>query len=280
MSKSIYPCITISGRIVEAAEYYKTVFGNAEIRQSNEFVIIISIDGQKLMLLNTGPETKPNPSISFMMGTENEELTKARFAKLSVNGKILMPLDSYAWSSCYAWVEDQFGINWQLYTGQTADSSQPIAPALMFTGIQAGKAAEAISYYTSLFPGSSVESILNYDESDGEDSSYVKHGRFKLKDFRLIAMDSSYDHGFNFNDAVSLVVECDSQQEIDLYWEALALNGGKEIECGWLVDKYGLSWQIIPGRLSSLLAEPERAGRVMQKLLTMKKLVIADLENA
>src|SRR5262249_54038937 len=156
---------------------------------------------------------------------------------------------------------------------------QRISPTFMFTHEQAGKAEEAVHFYTELFPDSSINGILKY--SEGEDNTnFVKHAQFKIKDYVMMAMDSSADHGIGFVDAISLVVECDTQAEIDKYWNTLTANGGKEIACGWLVDKFGVSWQIVPAKLGEWLKDPEKFQRVMPLVMKMKKLIMADMENA
>lgn len=281
MNNSIYPCITIKGKIQEAADYYIGCFGDGKIIQEAPFVTQIQLSGQKFMLLNDGPTSSPNPSVSFMVTSESAEETEHYWNKLIKEGIALMPLDSYDWSPKYAWVQDKYGVSWQLYTAQSKnDTPQKFCPTLMFTGANVGRATEAIYFYTSLFPESNIQGILNYSQKDGESPELVKHAQFDIKGFIAMAMDSSADHGFGFNDAISLVVECDSQTEIDAYWERLRADGGKEVACGWLTDKYGVSWQIIPKVLPRLIEDPQRAQRVMGAMMQMKKLVIADLENA
>ncbi|WP_158799195.1 VOC family protein [Pedobacter sp. L105] len=280
MNNSIYPCLVLKGKVAEAADFYLDVFGEGKVVHTSPFVILLALSGQNLMLLNDGPSSLPNPAISFMVISESPEETEAYWNKLIVKGKALMPLDSYDWSSKYGWVADQYGVSWQLYTGGRNSGNQKFCPTLMFTGTGAGKAAEAIQFYTSLFPQSTLEGIMKYAEEDGDITGFVKHGQFKINNFTIMAMDSSAAHGFSFNEAVSLVVNCDTQAEIDMYWEQLSANGGKEVACGWLTDRYGISWQVVPGELGKLLTDPEKGERAIQALMKMKKLVIADLENA
>lgn len=280
MNDFIYPCLCIKGKVAEAADFYIQAFGEGNISQTSPYVIAIELSGQRFMLLNEGPNSSPNASISFMVISETAAETEQYHNKLIDGGSILMPLNSYDWSEKYSWVADKYGVSWQLYTGSKADTPQKFCPTLMFTGANAGKASEAIHFYTQLFPGSNIEGIMKYSAEDNEDPNLVKHAQFKIKDFIAMAMDSTADHGFGFNDAVSLVVECDSQEEIDKYWNTLIADGGREIACGWLVDQYGVSWQIIPRALRQLLKDPEKAKRVMNALMGMKKLIIADLEKA
>lgn len=279
-TSSIYPCLTLKGKVAEAADFYIHTFGEGKITQTSPYVISISLSGEKFMLLNDGPTALPNPSISFMVISETTGETEAYWHKLIKEGKSLMELGSYPWSSKYGWVQDKFGVSWQLYTGSKTDTPQKFCPTLMFTGKQLGKATAAIGFYTTLYPASEIVGIMKYEDGEGDNTDYVKHGQFKIKEYVMMAMDSSFEHGFGFNDAISLVVECEDQAEIDKYWNTLTANGGKEIQCGWLVDKYGVSWQIIPRVLMDLVKNPERAQRVMGALMKMKRLIIADLENA
>lgn len=280
MNNSIYPCLTLKGKVAEAADFYIHTFGEGKVLQTSPFVILIELSGQKLMLLDEGPCSAPNASISFMVISETAEETTQYWNKLIEGGKIFMNLDSYGWSSKYGWVQDKYGVSWQLFTGNKNDLSQKFCPTLMFTGDNAGKAAQAIHFYTGVFPQSHIEGIMEYTEGDADTPGLVKHAQFKINNFIAMAMDSSAAHGFSFNDAISFVVNCDTQAEIDQYWEQLTANGGHEIACGWLKDKYGVTWQIIPTILGRLMTDPERSPQVMNALMKMKKLIIADLENA
>jgi predicted 3-demethylubiquinone-9 3-methyltransferase (glyoxalase superfamily) len=280
MNNAIHPCLCLIGKIAEAADYYINVFGEGKITQRSELVSIIELSGQKFMLLNEGLKATPNASISFMVTSETEEETELYWNRLIKEGTAFMPLGAYDWSKKYGWVQDKYGVSWQLYTGSRKDTPQKFCPTLMFTGASAGKAAEAVDFYTKLYPNSKIEGILKYSEGDQDKPGLVKHAQFTIKDSILMAMDSSAEHGFGFNEAISLVVECDSQDEIDKYWEVLGSGGGNEVACGWVTDKYGVSWQIVPAGLVSLLKEPERAKRVMNAVMKMKKLIIADLESA
>jgi len=280
MNNSIYPCITLKGKVAEAAPFYIDTFGNGKVIQTSHYVIMIAFNGQKIMLLNDGPSSTPNAAVSFMVRSESEEETTRYWNKLIEGGRIFMPLDSYEWSSKYGWIQDKYGVSWQLYTGTKEDTVQKFCPSFMFTGAVAGKTKEAIHFYTKLFPKSSTEGIMEYSEEDPDTTGLVKHAQFKLNNYTLMAMDSTAESGFSFNDAVSLVVNCDTQEEIDHYWDSLTSGGGKEIACGWLVDKYGISWQIVPKILGDLASDPARGPGVMAAMMKMKKLIIADLENA
>jgi predicted 3-demethylubiquinone-9 3-methyltransferase (glyoxalase superfamily) len=147
---------------------------------------------------------------------------------------------------------------------------QKITPFLWFDG----QAEEAANFYVSLFPDSKI--LWKTAGADGK----TQWLSFELNGQAFNALNGG--PVFKFTEAISFFVNCEGQEEVDKYWNALTANGGSEGQCGWLKDKYGLSWQIIPTALSRLLGDPDhaKAGRVMQAMLKMKKIVIADLEKA
>ena len=156
-----------------------------------------------------------------------------------------------------------------------------IAPFLMFDGRQHGKAEEAIRFYTSLFNDSQINSMMRYGPENKECEGLIVHSVFRLSGQEFIAMDSGMPDNINFNESVSYVVNCESQEEVDYYWNKLSAVPESE-QCGWLKDKYGVSWQIVPSVLFKLMSHPDtaKAQRVTQAMLKMKKLEIAVLENA
>jgi predicted 3-demethylubiquinone-9 3-methyltransferase (glyoxalase superfamily) len=133
---------------------------------------------------------------------------------------------------------------------------------------------------TSLFPGSRIDGVTRYEPGEGPTDT-VKHGMFTLDGQRFIAMDAHGEHGFGFNEATSLSVRCRDQEEVDRYWDALG-DGGAAHRCGWLKDRFGISWQIVPQRLVELQESPDRAARdrMFQAMMTMGKLDVAGLERA
>lgn len=279
MNNLIYPCLWFNGNAKEAAKFYCSVFKNSTITSENQFVVTFESSGQKIMCLNGGPEFSINPSISFMVLYESEQELDMAWNTLLEGGSVLMPLDKYDWSRRYGWLQDKFGVSWQLYFGKMEDVGQRITPVLMFTGEQNGKAEEAIKFYTSIFEDSSIAGILRYHSEDNEIEGNIKHAQFKLGNHVFMAMDSSMTHQFTFNEAVSLVVECDTQAEIDYYWLRLT-EDGEESMCGWLKDRYGVSWQIVPSILDKLISDPEKSERVIHAFMQMRKFQINELVNA
>lgn len=280
MQHNLHPCMWMNGNAKEAASFYCSLFANSLITTDTPMVVKFRVNDQSFMLLNGGPQFQLNPSISFSVICETDEEINTLFAKLSENGKILMPLDKYPWSERYAFLQDKYGMAWQLIKGKYSDVNQKITPCLLFVGNSFKKAEAAMKFYTQVFPQSVVEGILLYPPESGEAAGAVQHAQFKLDDKVFMIMDGAGNHAFAFNEALSFVVECDTQDEIDHYWNQLTADGGEESMCGWLKDRFGVSWQIIPKKLSQLMTDTEKSSRVMQALLKMKKLDIATLEAA
>lgn len=279
MKNMIYPCLWFKGEAKKAAEFYCSVFNNSVIIDDNQLVVTVESSGQKFMCLNGGPEFTFNPSVSFFILCETEEEINKTWKALLEGGSVLMSLEKYDWSTRYGWVQDRFGISWQLSLGKMEEVGQKFTPFLMFTGKQAGNAEQAVQFYTSLFENSGIAGILKYTKGENEVEGTVKHAQFKLGDYVFMATDSSFQHQFGFNEAISFVVECDTQMEIDYYWEKLS-HGGQESMCGWLKDKFGVSWQIVPSILSQLISDPSRSERVIKAFMQMKKFEIDKLVNA
>ena len=152
---------------------------------------------------------------------------------------------------------------------------QKITPFLWFDT----EGEDAARFYTSVFPNSRIVDIQRYGEAGPRDAGTVMTVAFELEGQRFVALNGGPD--FTFNEAISFEVECEDQDEVDRYWDTLT-DGGEPGPCGWLKDKFGVSWQIVPKRLSALLADEdrERAQRVMGAMLRMGKIEIAALEEA
>lgn len=138
---------------------------------------------------------------------------------------------------------------------------------------------EAAAFYTAIFPNSSVESFSRYTEACPGPTGEVVSGTFLLDGTRFIGINGGPQ--FPFTEAVSFTVHCTDQEEVDYYWDRL-VDGGEESQCGWLKDRFGVSWQIVPDRLSELLDDPDpaRAAAASKAMLGMRRIVIAELEDA
>lgn len=294
MNQRITPFLWFDGQAEAAARRYTKLFAHSKIAHLKKWgegspfpkdqVMSCSFELNKYLFhaFDAGPRFKFNPTISFFVDCTAAEEVDRYWQTLSEGGKIMMPLDSYPWSSRYGWVQDQFGISWQVMYRNQEKIDQMIIPALMFTGSQAGRAEKAINFYTSVFPDSSILDINRYAAGEGDVEGTIKHARFQLGQQPFIAMDSSFDHGIQFNEAISLYISCDTQEEIDYFWNRLTADGGEESMCGWLKDPFSVSWQVVPPILSELLGDKnkEKAGRVMQAMFTMRKLDIEKLKAA
>ncbi len=276
--QKIVPHLWFNKEAVQAAEFYVAAFGSstsspqaAGSKITHTAVLrdtpsgdcdIVSFDlaGYSFMGISAGPYFKLNPSISFMLNFDPSNDKDARknldalWCKLSDGGKVLMPLDTYPFSDHYGWIQDKFGVNWQLMLTKPERESRPfITPSLMFTGDITGKANEAIDFYVSVFKDSKRGLTAPYPPgASPEPAAKLMFAEFMLQGQWFTAMDSGHMHKFGFSEAISLLVRCKDQKEIDYYWNLLSAVPEAE-QCGWLKDKYGLSWQVSPVDLETMM---------------------------
>lgn len=278
MSNKIYPCLWFDGTAKAAAALYVSAFPGARITTDTPMVVMLEIFGKKIMGLNGGPVFKINPSVSLFVLCETVEETNKAWDKLADGGKVLMPIDKYFWSERYGWVQDRFGMTWQVSVVDKPGDPPKITPSLLFTGARFGQAEQAVKCYTEIFDPASTEVMYHYPDGDAN-AGKVMFSESLLNGSNLIAMDGPGEHGYTFNEAVSLVVDCDGQEEVDYYWDKLTADGGEESRCGWLKDRFGISWQIVPRQLIAALNNPDRekAGHAMTAMMKMNKIIIADL---
>jgi predicted 3-demethylubiquinone-9 3-methyltransferase (glyoxalase superfamily) len=288
MNNNIHPCLWFDGNAKAAADFYCSLFPDSKITVDTPMVVNFKLNarpddpvgrGQKFMGLNGGPMFTINPSISFFIKCTATAQTNTIWDKLIDGGKALMPIDKYPWSDRYGWLQDKFGVTWQVMLNTKPDAPFSITPSLLFTGSQFGKAENAINFYSSIFANSATDTLSHYPEGDAN-AGKIMYSEFHLNQYPLIAMDGPGVHDYTFNEAISFVVDCATQEEIDFYWNKLTADGGQESQCGWLKDKFGVSWQIVPAVLGKLMTDPERSKRVMQAFMKMKKFDIAALMNA
>lgn len=298
-NQKIIPHFWFDDQAEEAVGLYTSLFEDSTIGRTAYYgkegreihgqpegaVMTIEFDlgGYSMLALNAGPHFDLNPSISLFVVCESESEIDALWAGLSDGGGVLMPLDTYEWSEKYGWVQDRFGLTWQLALGDLSDVGQKISPSLLFVGEQYGRAEEAVNFYTSIFDDSEIAGVLRHDAGGNEREGTVQHAQFTLHGEVFMAMDSGLDHEFTFNEAFSLLIECSDQQEINHFWDKLTEGGDpKAQQCGWLKDKFGVSWQVAPSRLQEMLHDddPEKVARVTRAFLQMKKFDLRALEDA
>ncbi|MDQ3640934.1 MAG: VOC family protein [Actinomycetota bacterium] len=287
----ITPHLWFDREAVEAAEFYAATFPDSKVADVTTIpdtpsgdtdVVSFELWGQPFMAISAGPLFRFNPSVSFVVSCGTLEEVDRLWARLADGGTALMPLNSYPFSERYGWTEDRYGLSWQVMHTGDRDVTQRIFPTLMFAGEVCGKAEEAIAFYTSIFPDSRVGDVLRYGAGDEPNvEGTAKHAAFWLAGQAFAAMDSALDHPFGFNEAISFMVSCDSQEEIDRYWDSLSAVPEAE-QCGWLKDRYGLSWQIVPSAMDEMLrtGTKQQIARVTAAFLDMKKFDLAELQRA
>jgi len=290
----IVPCLWFDHKAVEAVNYYTSVFPDGRVTDTqyypsqglldfqqefagSELSIEFEIAGFRMMAINAGPEFQVNPSVSFMVNFDPHdgkavEYLDALWAALTDGGQELMPLGEYSFSRRYGWVQDRYGVSWQLLlTAADAEPQPLVVPCLMFANIVQNRAGEALEYYQSVFPEARVGTVVRYLEQTGPAvPGAVTFATIDLLGQRIAVMDAGAEQEFTFNSGVSLIVECADQAEINRYWAALSEVPEAE-QCGWCVDRFGLSWQIVPVDLEKLMQTPGS----FEKLMQMKKIDIA-----
>lgn len=294
---TITPFLWFDNNAEEAVSFYTSLFSNdagsqkksdvlydeasaeAAGRPKNSVMTVpFELGGTKFTALNGGPMFTFSHAVSFFVTCETEEEIDSYWNALSKDStNTFWQLQEYPWSKKYGWLTDKYGLSWQL---NLTESPRKITPFLMFDGPQLGRAQEAIDFYVSVFDDSQVDRVAHYPENE-ESAGLIINSAFTLLGQQFMAMDSGAPSDINFNEAVSFVINCESQDEVDYYWKKLSAFPESE-QCGWLKDKFGVSWQVVPKVLPRLLQGEDRqkSGRVMQAMLKMKKLNIADLENA
>ena len=276
---------------VEAAELYCSVLPDSKVTNVSTLhdtpsgdtdIVSFQLCGQEFQSISAGPLFKFNPSISFLISCNSREEVDDFWNRLADGGKALMPLDSYPFSERYGWTEDRYGLSWQIMHAGDRGVTQRITPTLMYVGDVAGKAEEAVNFYASVFPNSKIGDIDRYGNGEEPDKEgTARHAEFSLNGYQFAAMDSAREHNFGFNEAISIMVYCEDQKEIDRYWDALTAVPESE-QCGWLKDEFGVSWQIVPTSLDEMMTNgtQEQIDRVTQAFLPMKKFDLAELQKA
>ncbi|PQM73846.1 VOC family protein [Corynebacterium sp. J010B-136] len=291
--QKIVPNLWFDQNIDQAANFYASVLPNAHVQKGfshpdtgEAITTDVVIEDYRITLINGGPYATPNPSISFFLNFDPSQRQDAEadlkrvWNALTADGEILMELGEYPFSKLYGWVTDRFGFNWQLMLSNPDNEPRPfIVPSLMFCGAAQGKATEAVDYYTELFDVAALANRVTYEtmgvagDKNSPDAipqpSHVAFSDFHIFNHWFAAADSGVAQDITFTPAVSFMLFVQDQRELDHYWNALSASPEAE-QCGWLEDKFGLSWQIAPQNLPDLLSKPHG----FENMLKMKKLVI------
>jgi len=285
--KNIAPCLWFDQQAEPAAQFYATVFEKTKIETISRYgpagaeisgqkpgsvlTVDFTLEDLRIEGLNGGPMFKFTPALSLFVSCATENEIDEKWKKLSAGGNVRMGLDKYPWAQKYGWTADRFGVEWQL---MLTPRDRKIVPAFLFVDSLFGKGEEAVKFYTSLFPNSKIE-MLDRDE----EKKSVRFASFTLNGQGFVLMEGEGKHGYTFNEATSLIVNCDTQKEIDDFWQKLSA-GGSTSQCGWLKDRYGVSWQIVPTALAGLMKDPIKADKVMNAFLKMTKLDLETLMQA
>jgi predicted 3-demethylubiquinone-9 3-methyltransferase (glyoxalase superfamily) len=270
----------IPGTTVTDTQYYP-MEGLLDFQQEfagKELTVEFEVQGYRFVAINAGPEFRANPSVSFMLNFDPSRDQRARehldavWAALSDGGNELMPLGEYEFSPHYGWIQDRFGMSWQLILTDPAGEPRPfVIPNLLFGGSVQNRAADAMDYYTSVFEGATTGDVWPYPDAVGPATAEsIMFGELNLFGQWFALMDSAVEQHFTFNPGVSLMLQCEDQDELDRYWHELSAVPEAE-QCGWLVDRFGLSWQVVPANMSELMQAPGS----FEKLLAMRKIEIS-----
>lgn len=307
----IVPNLWYDKEAKEAATFYVSVFDDSKILDvtviegtpsGDAEMVSFQLEGQLFSAISGGPFFTINPSVSMMVDCATPEEVDEKYRVLSQGGVDLMPLGEYGFSKRYAWVQDRFGLSWQLMVPQESSPArdldaedesarygvdqreihQKITPCLLFSGAASGMAEEAMLHYTSVFKGGRINLVSHYKEGEALlPAARINFASFTLNDMNFAAMDNGYPADFGFNEGVSLMIYCNTQAQIDYYWDALSADPKAE-QCGWLKDRYGVSWQVTPAILDDIMyhGTREEARRVTQAFLPMKKIDLKKIKEA
>lgn len=294
--KTITPNLWFDRNAEEAVSFYTSLFSNSKINSMSRFgkegfeyhqmpegtvmTVGFELKGQKFVALNGGPIFKFNESVSFFVYCESETEIENLYKKLSEGGSVNMPLDKYDWSEKYAWVKDKFGISWQLDITKM-ESPNKIVPSLLFVNDKFSMVKDAVNHYTKIFPESKIIFEAPNPPMENIPGETLAFAQFSLSGNFFNAMSGQGKHNFDFNEAISFIINCESQDEVNYYWEKLT-EGGAESMCGWLKDKFGISWQVIPTELYKYINgdDKEKSNRATNALFKMSKIDLAELKNA
>ena len=293
-AQKVIPYLWYDKNALEAAEFYISIFPDSKLFSVGKIydtpsgdcdMITFQLLGLEIQSIGAGPEFHFNSSLSFMVTCTSKEELSEFYEKLSPNGEILMPLGEYPFSPYYVWFSDQYGLNWQLILMDNvanSETTQRIRPVLLFQGDQCGKALEALNFYQSILPGAKIGPTSNYLDGEAKDPrANINYAELSFLGMNFVLMDHGYGGADTFNESFSLMLPCKDQMEIDYYWNKLSFVPEAE-QCGWLKDRFGVSWQIVPSMMGELLANatPEEAKRITEAFLKMKKFNIEELEKA
>ncbi|WP_174615147.1 VOC family protein [Virgibacillus ihumii] len=289
--QKIVPHLWYDREAKEAVQFYMGLFEDSkllnvtvleETPSGDSEIVSFQLAGQEFQAISAGPYFTFNPAVSLMVACDSVEEVNAKWEALIDGGTALMPLGEYPFNKWYGWVQDKYGLTWQLMLRDDGQAEQKITPNLLFSSDACGKAEEAIRFYADVFADAEIGSIHKYEADEAQTSkAKVKYADFQLSGMHFTAMDHGMEGDFHFNEAFSLMVNCKDQEEIDYFWDKLSAVPEAE-QCGWVKDKFGVSWQIVPDNMEEVLFKgpKDEARRAADAMLKMKKMDIRALEMA
>lgn len=298
--QTIYPCFWYDFTAEEAADLYQQALPNTSVVSTLHYpteelpafqqdfaglplMVELTINGFSINLFNGGDAFTPNPSLSLMLifdpssNPDAEQALRHAAAVLGEEGNAIMPLGEYPFSPLYAWIEDKYGVSWQLLTPmEPLREGRPfVLPTFLFGHITDSRARAALNLYTEIFEDAEIGTVIPYDETaEPVDMGGVIYSEMQLADQWFVAMDAAEPVEFSFTPGASLLVKCTTQEEIDRLWDGLSATPSAE-QCGWCRDEFGFSWQIIPEAFQTLCTDPQAYAAMMK----MKKIILAELND-
>jgi predicted 3-demethylubiquinone-9 3-methyltransferase (glyoxalase superfamily) len=272
MSSNITPCLWFESSAEEAAKFYCETFQNSFIIDSSNVSVNFSLNNREYIAMNGSPGIKINNTTSFSVYCGSDQEIQRLYDVLLDGGEIMMPLGPYPWARKYAWVQDKFGVSWQLDV-DPINNPQNIVPSVMFVNKHATKLKEAITFYHEIFPKPHLLFQMAYPPEMQMPVGSLRFAQHKLNGYIFNFMSSHEKHEWEVNEGVSFIISCQDQDEIDHYWNSLIAQGGKPRKFGWLKDKYGITWQVLPINLGDLL----KIEGNLEKLIKMDKIRLSEL---
>lgn len=285
----IIPYLWYDTQAVEAAKWYVSLFEHSAITDINIMhdtpsgdvdMVDFQLAGLSMAAISAGPYFALNTAISLMVYCPSAAEVDRLYAALSDGGTDLMPLGEYPFSKRYAWIQDKYGLNWQFFLSDNSETPLHIRPSMLFSADVCGKAEEAMDFYQSVFPHAEKVTVSRYGEDDERDlRAQINYAEFNVEGLQMVMMDHGMGGEDSFSEAFSLMLMCDDQEEIDRYWERLSFVPEAE-QCGWVKDKFGVSWQIVPYNMHDYMkGSTEEVARITAAILSMKKFDLAALDQ-
>ncbi len=268
----------------KAIDKYTGIFDNSKILYSTSFEtpfattaqsMEFTLGGKIFRAINAQPAFEFNNSFSLCVLCSTREDSDSKWAQLISNGgKEIMPLGKYDFAERYGWLVDEFGLSWQVFFGGKMPFDFEVVPSLLYPK---GKTKEALAFYSTIF----TDFAVNFVDYLDEEKNNILFSCFNINGSDYFAYDNLSDREFPFNESASIMIECETQEEIDYYWDRLSADPTAG-QCGWTKDPFGLSWQILPKFLSEALfdQDAEKYKKLSGAMLEMKKMDLGKLKKA